>query len=246
MSLDQTHLIFLLVAVGAIAFLYSSVGHAGASGYIAVMALWRLCPVVIKPTALLLNILVATNGAFQFCKAAHFSWELFWPFALLSVPAAYFGGYVQLPAAILKTLIGLVLIFSAVRLVFRPAIYPRQSRARTKSRSPLVEELVSSPVSWGQAEEYFSHLHCLFSVGQDSSGGRGFGVVYFGQLDLRSGGIFQRQAHHSLARFRSRAGGRYLRGARFLSWRRRFPARTISLLLATVLLIAGIKLIFTR
>src|SRR2546423_12764249 len=100
--MDAAHLVLLFIAVGLIAFLYSSVGHAGASGYIAVMALWGLTPVVIRPTALVLNILVATIGAFQFWRAGHFSWQLFWPFAFLSVPAAYLGGYLQLPASILK------------------------------------------------------------------------------------------------------------------------------------------------
>src|SRR6266481_193019 len=117
MEMDCPHLILLFLAVGVIAFLYSSVGHAGASGYIAVMTLWGLAPAVIRPTALVLNILVASIGAFQFWRAGHFSWRLFWPFALLSVPTAYLGGYLQLPASILKILIGLVLIFSAVRLV---------------------------------------------------------------------------------------------------------------------------------
>jgi hypothetical protein len=104
-KMDATHLILLFLAVGVIAFLYSSVGHAGASGYIAVMALWRLAPPVIRPTALVLNISVATIGAFQFWRAGYFDWKLFWPFALLSVPAAYLGGYKQLPASILKILI---------------------------------------------------------------------------------------------------------------------------------------------
>src|SRR5207247_7936536 len=109
LNMDTPHLFLLFFAVGIIAFLYSAVGHAGASGYIAVMALWGLAPSVIRPTALLLNILVASIGAFQFWRARHFSWRLFWPFALLSVPAAYFGGYLQLPASILKIVIGLVL-----------------------------------------------------------------------------------------------------------------------------------------
>ena len=78
---------FLAAAVLVVAFVYSSVGHAGASGYIAVMSLFSLAPGVIKPTALLLNILVASIGAFQFWRAGHFSWRLFWPFALLSIPA---------------------------------------------------------------------------------------------------------------------------------------------------------------
>src|SRR6266436_1776808 len=117
--MDHTHLISLFLAVGVIAFLYSSVGHAGASGYIAIMTLWGLAPATIRPTALVLNILVASIGAFQFWRAGHFSWKLFWPFALLSIPAAYFGGYLQPSASILRVLIGVVLLFSATRLFFR-------------------------------------------------------------------------------------------------------------------------------
>ena len=67
--MDATHLILLFLAIGIIAFLYSSVGHAGASGYIAVMTLWGLTSTVIRPTALVLNILVACIGSFQFWRA---------------------------------------------------------------------------------------------------------------------------------------------------------------------------------
>src|SRR3954465_16086148 len=94
----------LAAAVLVVAFLYSSVGHAGASGYIAVMTLWGLTPDIVRPTALILNILVAIIGAFQFWKAGHFRWALFWPFALLSVPMACLGGYVRLPGVIFKIL----------------------------------------------------------------------------------------------------------------------------------------------
>src|SRR5262252_9888712 len=118
-NMDTTHLVLLFIAVGLIAFLYSSVGHAGASGYIATMTLFGLSATVIRPTALILNILVAIIGSFQFWRAGHFSWRLFWPFALLSIPAAYFGGYLQPSAGILRILIGVVLLFSATRLFFR-------------------------------------------------------------------------------------------------------------------------------
>src|SRR5713226_3322877 len=111
--MDNVEFIFLFLAVGVIAFLYSSVGHAGASGYIATMTLFGLAATVIRPTSLVLNILVATIGSFQFWRAGHFSWKLFWPFALLSIPAAYFGGYLQPSAGVLRILIGIVLLFSA-------------------------------------------------------------------------------------------------------------------------------------
>src|SRR5437762_4590825 len=117
--MDGTIFIVLCLAIAVVAFLYSSVGHAGASGYIATMTLFGLTATVIRPTALVLNILVATIGAFQFWRAGYFSRELFWPFALLSVPAAYLGGYIQPSASILRILIGVVLLFSAARLIFR-------------------------------------------------------------------------------------------------------------------------------
>src|ERR1700736_6966752 len=117
--MDFAHLASLFLAVAVIAFLYSSVGHAGASGYIAAMTLFGLATTVIRPTALVLNILVATIGSFQFWRAGYFSWKLFWPFALLSVPAAYFGGYLQPSTGVLRILIVLVLLFSAARLIFR-------------------------------------------------------------------------------------------------------------------------------
>src|ERR1700724_1631418 len=117
--MDTTELVLLSVAITIIAFLYSSVGHAGASGFIATMTLFGLASTVIRPTALVLNILVAIIGSFQFWRAGYFSWKLFWPFALLSVPAAYLGGYLQPSASVLRILIGIVLLFSAVRLIFR-------------------------------------------------------------------------------------------------------------------------------
>ena len=119
MALDTTHLFLLIAGITLVAFLYSSVGHAGASGYIAVMTLCGLTATFIRPTALILNILVALIGSFQFWRAGYFSWRLFWPFASLSIPAAYLGGYLPVSAAILKIVIGVVLLFSAARLFFR-------------------------------------------------------------------------------------------------------------------------------
>src|SRR5204862_7314039 len=117
--MDYVALVLLFLAVGLIAFLYLSVGQAGASGYIATMTLFGLARTIIRPTALVFNILVASIGAFQFWRAGHFAWKLFWPFALLSIPAAYFGGHLQPSTSVLRILIGLVLILSAVRLIFR-------------------------------------------------------------------------------------------------------------------------------
>jgi hypothetical protein len=112
-------ILLMTSAIFAVAALYSSVGHGGGSGYILVMTLFGLAPEVIKPTALTLNIFVATIGMYQFHKAGHFSWKLFWPFVVLSAPLAFLGGKFNLPPQVFKMLLGAVLLCSAAHLVFR-------------------------------------------------------------------------------------------------------------------------------
>lgn len=106
-------IIYLSILIFAAGLLYSSVGHAGASGYLAAMALFGLAPEVMKPTALTLNILVATVATFQFYRAGFFSWDKFWPFAVSSIPFAFIGGAMSLPDNIYKQIVGLVLLFAA-------------------------------------------------------------------------------------------------------------------------------------
>src|SRR5207248_9328718 len=100
-------------------------------------------PNVIKPTALLLNILVATIAGFQFFCGGHFSWRLFWPFALLSVPCAFLGGYMLVPAHTFKLVVGCVLLFSAMRLFCRTSgqIKRRITPRRFLSLCQLVQGL---------------------------------------------------------------------------------------------------------
>jgi uncharacterized protein len=104
----------LIAGIFAIAVLYSSVGHAGASGYIALMTLFGLAPAAIRPTALTLNILVASIATWHFVRAGHFQWRLFWPFVVLAVPAAFIGGGIVLPVKVFNILLGVVLLYSAV------------------------------------------------------------------------------------------------------------------------------------
>jgi uncharacterized membrane protein YfcA len=115
----QEPLFWMTAAVFVVAVLYSSVGHAGASGYIAIMALFNLAPAVIKPAALLLNIAVACIGSVQFWRAGYFQWQLFWPFAVLAIPCAFLGGSVTLPTPVFRAVVGLVLCFSALRLLIK-------------------------------------------------------------------------------------------------------------------------------
>ena len=87
-----------------------------------VAVLFGFAPNVIKPTVLLLNILVATIAAFQFWRAGHFSWQLFWPFAALSVPCAFLGGYLLIPAHTFKAIVGVVLSLPTTGPLFLHAL----------------------------------------------------------------------------------------------------------------------------
>jgi uncharacterized protein len=95
------------------ALLFSSVGHGGASAYLATFALIGMAPAPMRPAALCLNVLVASIGLYKFYKVQAFDWQLFWPIALTSVPAAFLGGQMTLPNPIYKTLVGLCLIYAA-------------------------------------------------------------------------------------------------------------------------------------
>lgn len=112
--MSETALLAALFLAAAV--LYSSVGNAGASGYLAAMALVGIAPTVMKPTALALNVIVATITTLRFCYAGHFSWTIFWPFALASVPFALLGGAIALPTPIYNPVVGVVLLFAAYRL----------------------------------------------------------------------------------------------------------------------------------
>ena len=110
----------LAVTFLALAVLYSAVGHAGASGYLAALAILSDYPQEqFKAIALTLNIFVGGIGTWKFLRAGHFKWDCFWPFALCAIPMAFLGGLWQLPEIIFRPLIGLVLLFAAVMLVLK-------------------------------------------------------------------------------------------------------------------------------
>ncbi len=125
-GMDETAVVLACLILLA-AMLYSSVGHAGASGYLAAMALMGVAPEVMKPSALILNILVASIATLQFHRAGCFSWRLLWPFAIASVPAAFIGGAITLPGDWYKAIVGVVLLLAALRMLvtsFRRSTLP--------------------------------------------------------------------------------------------------------------------------
>lgn len=110
-------MLWLIPALFAGALLYASVGHGGASAYIAIMALARLAPAEIKPVALLLNIVVASIGTYKYARAGCFDARLLAWFAVFSLPMAYWGGTLVLPDDWFKPMVGAVLLFAAWRML---------------------------------------------------------------------------------------------------------------------------------
>lgn len=119
--MDHALLIPLLIAL--VAGLYASVGHAGASGYLALLALCGTAPALLKPTALSLNLVVATVATIAFARAGWFRWRLLAPFIITSIPCAFLGGMVKLPLAAYRLLLAVALAYAGWRLwlALRPA-----------------------------------------------------------------------------------------------------------------------------
>lgn len=130
MSFDDT-VLALLILIAAI--LYSSVGHAGASGYLAAMALFGLPPEVMRPTALALNVLVGTLAFYRYSRAGQGDLRLLLPFVAGSVPMAFLGGLIEVPAMVYRPLIGVVLLISAVQFI------------RTARRAPVLDDSARPP-----------------------------------------------------------------------------------------------------
>ena len=117
-----------------VAFLYASVGHGGASGYLALMAIFSMAPAVMKPSALLLNLFVSLVAFVQFYRAGHFNAKLFMPFAIASVPFSFMGGLILIDSTVYKQILGILLLLPVARFLFF-------TKADTK-------ELKPAPVVW--------------------------------------------------------------------------------------------------
>lgn len=131
-------LIQILLLLFIVAFFYSTVGHGGASGYIAVLTLMGISATLIKPSALLLNIFVASISFYHYYKQGHFKWRLFYPFAILSIPMAYAGSFVILDPTWYKRILGICLLIAILRIV---GLFNKKENSQTK-QVPLVTGLI--------------------------------------------------------------------------------------------------------
>jgi uncharacterized membrane protein YfcA len=140
--MDVAIIFYILLFV--VAFLYASVGHGGASGYLALMAIFSVAPEVMKPTALLLNLFVSLTAFVQYYRGGHFKWKIFWPLALFSMPFAFLGGMINIEAGMYKKMLGLLLLIPVARFVFF-----RNTRVdEIKPVKPWVSGIIGAGIGW--------------------------------------------------------------------------------------------------
>ncbi len=114
-QIENIYLFLLILPI--VSFLYSSVGHGGASGYLALMVLFSFSPEIMKPTALLLNLFVAGISFYYYYKAGFFNKSLFIPFAISSIPLAFLGGTIEVDASIYKKILAILLVFAILKML---------------------------------------------------------------------------------------------------------------------------------
>ncbi len=238
--------ILIILAVFIVAVLYSSVGHGGASGYLAVMAFLAVAPTLTRPTALILNVFVSAIGTIQFYRRGFFDWKIFLSFAATSIPFAFLGGSVQLPFDVYRLVLGLVLLFAAFRLAWnfspeKEVIAPKIWIALVVGAFiGLLSGLVGvgggiflTPVlllmNWTEARTA-AGISAMFILVNSLSGLAG---NYAQVAQLQSNVIFWIIAAVAGGIFGSTLGSRY------------FNTLVLRRVLALVLIIAGAKLIFT-
>lgn len=243
----MTLTIFFLLLLFIVAFLYAAVGHGGASGYLALMAVFGMMPEIMKPTALLLNLFVSLSAFVLFYKEGHFKWKIFLPFALASIPFSFLGGMISLDASIYKKILGILLLIPVVRLAAFPNKDMNDLKQSTLFLSMLIGAcigflsgligigggIILSPVllllAWTNQKQTAA-ISALFIFVNSLSGLAGQltkGINFQSEMFILVGVAF--------------AGGSF--GAWFGA--RKFNQNILKYLLATVLLMASVKLLLT-
>lgn len=242
----------LAILFFATAVLYSAVGQAGASGYLAAMGLVGLAPAVMKPTALALNLLVAAIGTVRFARAGYFRWRTFYPFALLGMPFSFIGGAIDLPARAYYPLVGTLLIVAAVQLMYGARGFPGAAPA---------EDALPDPPFWPA-------LLAGAGVGLLSGMTGTGGGIFLAPLILAMGWVETRRtsavtAAYNLLNSAAALGGTWVGAGAFAaalpawlavaavgaligSWfGLRLAPRTLKSILAAILLFSGVRMILT-
>ncbi len=246
MPADPFHLAVLAAMILVAAVLYSSVGHGGASAYLAAMALLGVAPDEMKPAALVMNIVVALAGTVRFSAASLVPWQLLGPLLAGSIPAAFLGGYLKLPTQAHHLLVGAILIVAAARL-WLPS---RERPPRQPPRAPLLGGigaglgLVAGLTGVGGGI-FLSPLMIL--CGWEGPRRTAGASAVFILLNSAAGLLGHVQAARTIPGGTALLAGVALAGGLYGSWlgAKRLAPVTLLRLLGVVLVIAGLKLLLT-
>ena len=238
----DTGLIFLVTALFfALAVLYSSVGHAGASGYLAVMALFGVPPEMMRPVALTLNILVASLTTFRFTKAGYLSWPELWPLVLFSIPAAFAGGSLALPGEVYRPVLGVLLLISAGYLIWGTVVDP-ESFANDRPRIPRVGSMGMGGIGGGVLLSPALLILRWTSIRRTSAIAGAF--ILFNSTAGLAGNLISFQTLPAVIPLWAGAviAGGYLGSRLGAQW---LMPKTLIRLLSAALLVSGLKFLFT-
>lgn len=243
----MTLTIFFLVLLFIVAFLYAAVGHGGASGYLALMAVFGMLPEIMKPTALLLNLFVSLSAFLLFYKEGHFKWKILLPFALASIPFSFLGGMISLDATIYKKILGILLLIPVVRLAALPNKDMNDLKQSTLFLSLLIGAFIgflSGLIGIGGGIILSPVLLLLAWTNQKQTAAISALFIFVNSLSglagqLTKGINFQSEMFVLVGvAFAGGSAGAWL-GAR------KFNQNILKYLLATVLLMASVKLLLT-
>ena len=243
MTLETDLLLALAIFIGAT--LYSSVGHGGASAYIAIMALFGVPAAMMRPTALVLNLIVSGLGSVRYIRAGQFRWRTLWPFLVGALPMAFIGGGIVLPGHIYKPLLGAILWLSAVRL-----LWPRELKAVTQWRDPAIPAAILAGAGigilsglTGTGGGIFLSPLLLFMAWSEPKAASGVVAVFIfanSAAGLLGNLASLQQLPANLPMF---AGAALIGGLMGTTLGIRLPVKLVLRSLALVLLVAGAKLI---
>ena len=246
--MDSSTIALIAALMGLAAVLYSTVGHGGASAYLAIMALFAIAPETMRPTALALNLIVAGFGSWRYWRAGQTNLKLLLLFAATAVPAAFIGGGIHITPEIYRPLVGALLWVAALRLFWQPSELaerqPRPVRAAIALPTGAMLGLLAGLTGTGGGI-FLSPLIILFGW-EDAR--RTSGVVAgFILLNSIAGLAGNVASMRSLPAELSYFAGAVLLGAIAGTWlgASRLPKMRLLQGLGLVLVIAGVKLIFT-
>lgn len=243
MSVELFYVILFFVA-----FLYAAVGHGGASGYLALMALYGVVPEQMKPTALVLNLFVSLTSFIQYYRGGYFSKKLFIPIAAASIPLAFIGGMITVEENIYKRILGILLLFPVIRFFFFKNVDDSELKSHNTTIAVVtggVVGLLSGMIGIGGGIILSPILLLLHWTNQKQTAAISAAFIFVNSVAGLGGMITQGISFtgdmmmYIVVAFTGGLLGAYLGS-------KKFNQNVLKYVLATVLLMASYKLLFTK